>query len=67
MMIEKLFEAIIPKYYGKQVEIQILSPMTNGSLGTSNLNRVIQEKHNPAREGIAQIVVGGRILREGTG
>ena len=64
-MIEKLYEAIIPKYYGKETEIQILSPMTKGSLGTGNLNKVIQEKINPARVGKAQVVVGGRIFREG--
>lgn len=64
-MIQKLYEAIIPKYYGKEAEIQILSPMTKGSLGTANLNKVIQEKLNPGREGKAQIIIGGRILREG--
>lgn len=63
--IEKLYEAIIPKYYGQEAEIQILSPMTKGSLGTSNLNKVIQEKTNPASVGKAQILVGGRIFQEG--
>jgi exodeoxyribonuclease V alpha subunit len=64
-MIEKLYAAIIPKYYGKAGEIQILSPMTKGSLGTANLNKVIQEKVNPAGAGKAQIVLGGRIFRQG--
>ena len=64
-MIEKLYEAIIPKYYGQGAEIQILSPMTKGSLGTGNLNKVIQEKINPASAGKGQLVVGGRIFREG--
>ena len=64
-MLEKLYEAIIPKYYGKETEIQILSPMTKGSLGTSNLNKVIQEKINPSGVGKAQLTVGGRIFREG--
>ncbi|PSR51909.1 exodeoxyribonuclease V subunit alpha [Adhaeribacter arboris] len=63
-MIEKLYEAIIPKYYGQEVEIQILSPMTKGSLGTANLNKVIQAKINPVSAGKAQLVVGGRIFRE---
>ncbi len=65
MMVEKLYESIIPKYYGKEVEIQILSPMTKGSLGTANLNKVIQEKVNPSGAGKAQIQLGGRIFREG--
>ncbi|GEO02598.1 hypothetical protein AAE02nite_02620 [Adhaeribacter aerolatus] len=64
-MVEKLYEAIIPKYYGKDAEIQILSPMTKGSLGTANLNKVIQEKINPTRVGKSQILIGGRIFREG--
>ncbi|MDB5262261.1 MAG: exodeoxyribonuclease subunit alpha [Adhaeribacter sp.] len=64
-MLEKLYESIIPKYYGKETEIQILSPMTKGSLGTTNLNKVIQDKINPAGEGKAQLVIGGRIFREG--
>ncbi|MCC9138870.1 AAA family ATPase [Pontibacter silvestris] len=63
-MVEKLYEAIISKYYGKGTEIQILSPMTRGSLGTSNLNKVIQEKVNPAGAGKAQLAVGGRLFRE---
>ena len=63
-MVEKLYEETIPKYYGKEAEIQILSPMTKGSLGTANLNRVIQEKINPAGEGKPQLTLGGRIFRE---
>ncbi|MEI6950475.1 AAA family ATPase [Paraflavisolibacter sp. H34] len=64
-MLEKLYETIIPKYFGKNTEIQILSPMTKGSLGTANLNKVIQEKLNPPSEGKAQVTVGGRIFRVG--
>jgi exodeoxyribonuclease V alpha subunit len=64
-MIEKLYETIIPKYYGREVEIQILSPMTKGSLGTLSLNKVIQQKVNPPAEGKAQLTVGGRIFRQG--
>ncbi len=64
-MVEKLYDAIIPKYYGHDAEIQILSPMIRGSVGTANLNRVIQEKLNPAKEGKAQLVIGGRTFREG--
>lgn len=63
-MIEKLYEAIIPKYYGK-AEIQILSPMIRGSVGTANLNKVVQEKINPPGEGKAQLTIGERIYREG--
>ena len=64
-MIEKLYESIIPKYYGKDIEIQILSPMIKGSVGTANLNKIIQQKINPAREGKAQLIIGERLFREG--
>lgn len=65
MMIEKLYESILPKYYGREAEIQILSPMTRGSLGTANLNAVVQEKVNPPRAGKGQLQLGGRTFRQG--
>ncbi|PHR25977.1 MAG: recombinase RecD [Desulfotalea sp.] len=61
----RLYTEWIPKYYGAAVEIQILSPMTRGSLGTVNLNKVIQQAVNPEQGGKAQVVIGERILREG--
>jgi len=61
----RLYTDWIPKYYGEGTEIQILSPMTRGSLGTLNLNKVIQEAVNPAREGKSQVMIGERILRVG--
>jgi exodeoxyribonuclease V alpha subunit len=64
-IIEKLYQEIIPRYYGTAVEIQILSPMTKGSLGTASLNKAIQERVNPASEGKGELTVGGRIFREG--
>lgn len=64
-MVEKLYKDIIPKYFGREAEIQILSPMTKGSMGTQNMNRVIQDAINPAGEGKAQLSMGGRIFRVG--
>ncbi|MBU1564394.1 MAG: AAA family ATPase [Proteobacteria bacterium] len=61
----RLYLQWIPKYYGKGGEIQILSPMTRGSLGTANLNRTIQEAANPPALGKAQLQVGERIFRVG--
>ncbi len=63
-VIKKLYRDWIPKYYGNQ-EIQILSPMTRGSLGTMNLNRIIQEVSNPAGPGKQQLKVSDRIFRTG--
>ncbi|WPP51194.1 SF1B family DNA helicase RecD2 [Catalinimonas niigatensis] len=64
-MVERLYRVIIPKYFGKEAEIQILSPMSKGSLGTHHLNELIQETINPEWEGKAQIDFGGRIFRVG--
>jgi exodeoxyribonuclease V alpha subunit len=64
-MVEKLYMDIIPKYYGKGAEVQILSPMSKGSLGTHNLNEVIQQAVNPPGGGKIQLTLGGRTFREG--
>ena len=61
----RLYLEWIPKYHGQNCEIQILSPMTRGSLGTANLNKVIQEAANPPGKGKAQLSVGERIFRDG--
>ena len=64
-VVRKLFLEWIPKYFGNQLEIQVLSPMTRGTLGTLNLNRMIQESANPPRKGKCQMLVGEKILRVG--
>ena len=63
-VVRKLYQEWIPKYYGN-CEIQILSPMTRGSLGTMSLNKVIQETSNPFIDGKRQLKVGERIFRIG--
>lgn len=64
-VVKKLYMEWIPKYAGKNAEIQILSPMTRGSLGTLSLNREIQETANPFAQGKQQLTVGQRIFRTG--
>ncbi|MBF0258102.1 MAG: ATP-binding domain-containing protein [Desulfamplus sp.] len=64
-VVRQLYQEWIPKYYGKGCEIQILSPMTRGTLGTINLNRVIQGSVNPAAQGRRELKVGERIFRVG--
>lgn len=64
-IVRKLYLDWIPKYFGKNCEIQILSPMTRGSLGTVSLNAMIQESANPPKEGKSQLKVGERIFRVG--
>ena len=61
----KLYLEWIPRYLGKGTEIQILSPMTRGSLGTTNLNKIIQEKANPPDDSKPQILVGEKKFRLG--
>jgi exodeoxyribonuclease V alpha subunit len=61
----KLYLEWIPKYHGKATEIQILTPMTRGSLGSANLNQVIQAQANPPAENKCQLKVGERLFREG--
>lgn len=63
--VKKLYMEWIPKYLGKETEIQILSPMTRGSLGTLTLNREIQETANPFTKGKQQLTVGQRVFRTG--
>ena len=64
-VVKKLYLEWIPKYFGTGREIQILSPMTRGTLGTANLNLVIQNAANPFMEGKPQLKVGERIFRLG--
>ncbi len=63
--VRRLYQEWIPKYLGNDCEIQVLSPMIRGSLGTANLNSVIQETVNPAVKGKAILQVGERVFREG--
>ena len=64
-VVRKLYIEWIPKYFGKGIEIQIITPMTRGSLGTVSLNKMIQESANPPQKGKSQLQVGERIFRVG--
>ena len=64
-VVRELYAKWIPKYLGAETEIQIITPMTRGSLGTVSLNSLIQETTNPFGQGRAQIKIGERILRVG--
>ena len=63
--IERLYTRSIPERRGQGCEIQILTPMTRGSLGTHNLNRLIQASVNPPGPGKPQLVLGEKVLRAG--
>ncbi|MDL1967878.1 MAG: AAA family ATPase [Deltaproteobacteria bacterium] len=64
-VVRKLYLEWIPKYFGNKIEIQIITPMTRGSLGTVSLNNMIQESANPQQKGKSQLQVGERIFRIG--
>jgi exodeoxyribonuclease V alpha subunit len=64
-VVSKLYLEWLPKYVGAGTEIQILSPMTRGTLGTVNLNKVIQQAANPAAPGKHELKIGERIFRDG--
>jgi len=64
-VVRKLYLEWIPKYFGNGIEIQIITPMIRGSLGTLNLNRMIQESANPPQKGKSQLLVGERVFRVG--
>ena len=61
----RLYTKTIPEYFGKDTEIQLLTPQVRGSLGTLNLNASLQQAVNPASDGIKEMRLGDRILREG--
>jgi exodeoxyribonuclease V alpha subunit len=65
-VLEKLYLDWIPKYYGKKCEIQILSPMTKGSLGTARINELIQQKANPPARDKAEIKINEKIFAKTT-
>ncbi|MCI5141756.1 MAG: recombinase RecD, partial [Candidatus Electrothrix sp. ATG1] len=64
-VVQRLYTEWIPKYCGPNCEIQVLSPMIRGSLGTASLNKTLQQAVNPGRPGRAEIMVGERTFRFG--
>lgn len=64
-MITKLYTESIPKYIGKDKEIQILMPMNIGEFGTIKVNQVIQSIVNPPKDNKHEIKIKERILRDG--
>lgn len=64
-IVQRLYLEWIPKYMGRHCEIQVLCPMTRGSLGTLRLNALLQATSNPAGPDKPQLQVGERIFRKG--
>lgn len=64
-IIRKIYVETIPRYFGPNMEVQVLSPMVRGSLGAHQLNTNIQNAVNPFQEGKGQIKLGERFFRQG--
>jgi len=62
--IVELCRHVIPKHFALDSinDIQVLTPMHKGVVGTINLNRVLQERLNPHPEGLR---IGGRSFKAG--
>lgn len=62
----ELVKERLPSYYGFDPlwDIQVLSPVRNGAMGTWNLNKVLQEALNPHGAG-KSIAHGDRVFRQG--
>ncbi|WP_370664165.1 SF1B family DNA helicase RecD2 [Acaryochloris thomasi] len=64
--IKDLIQQLMPTLgYHPAREVQVLSPMTRGEVGTRNLNRVLQELINPPQLDKPELNRGGNILRVG--
>ena len=61
----RLYTQTIPRWLDKSVEIQVLSPQLRGSMGTLNLNKVLQDASNPESPSKKQLTMGGRVFRQG--
>jgi len=55
----------ITQKLGHGLEVQILSPMTVGSMGTKNLNTLVQNTLNPNMNNKPSILIGERVFRLG--
>lgn len=64
-MLIKLYTEIVPKYIGKEREIQILIPMNVGDLGTIKINSIIQGLINPHEKGKGEIKFKEKVFRKG--
>jgi len=64
-MICKLYTEYIPKYIGKDKEIQVLMPLNVGEVGTIKVNKAIQEIVNPPSNNKKELRIKDRVFREG--
>ena len=64
--ISELITDLIPKLgFNPTTDVQVLSPMTRGLVGTRNLNNVLQQLINPPSPQKVEVARGGIIFRVG--
>lgn len=65
--LQLLMTTTLPQRFGFNAvkDVQILTPMNRSSLGTINLNLIMQESLNPPRPGLGEFKRGGILFREG--
>ena len=69
-VLETLLQVVaerIPSSFGldPMTDVQVLTPMNRGLLGTENLNRELRARLNPPREGGVEMARGDQVLRVG--
>ena len=65
-VIRELLQDFLPQQgINPTTEVQVLSPMTRGAVGTRNLNGVLQQLINPPHPSKAEVVRGGMTFRVG--
>lgn len=64
-MIVRLYSKTIKERLGAKMEVQILTPMTVGSMGARNLNQLVQNTFNPHNSDKPNLQIGERIFRLG--
>jgi exodeoxyribonuclease V alpha subunit len=66
-LIVDLTQRRLPARYGLDpfVDVQVLTPMHRGPIGAGQLNAALQTALNPARNGVPELLRGGRIIRLG--
>ena len=65
--LDRLVTHTLPERFGfdPRRDVQVLTPMNRGTLGTLNLNTMLQKSLNPARPGVRELKRGSIELREG--
>ena len=63
-MVVHLYVKTLKEKMGTGTEVQVLTPMTVGSMGTRNLNLLLQQAANPARIDQPEVQVGDRLFRK---